>query len=103
MQHILFFTCIFRKFFLKFADLHTSEICGFVIADCAQEFAELWLADCKKNICAPTFDNYIGNVIWLKFQMRCDNMFVICLTHNLSENTEPMYWFSYTFKFTFML
>jgi hypothetical protein len=31
----------FVNFFKKLADLHTSEICGFLIADCAQEFADL--------------------------------------------------------------
>jgi hypothetical protein len=30
---------------LRFADWHTSEICGFAIAELAQEFADLQLAD----------------------------------------------------------
>jgi hypothetical protein len=39
---------------LKFADLHTSEICKFAIADWASELADLWFADLK-NIYSPTF------------------------------------------------
>ncbi len=41
---------------LKFLNSHISEICGFLIANWAQEFADLRFADLK-NICTPTFEN----------------------------------------------
>ncbi len=48
------------KFFkiadLRFADWHTSEICGFAIAELAQEFADLQFADYPKKIACPVLN-----------------------------------------------
>ncbi len=47
------FADVARKFAdWQFPDWHTSEIYGFAIAECAEEFAELRLADFKKRLLA---------------------------------------------------
>ncbi len=40
---------------LRNADRHISEICGFVIAECAHKYADLPFTELQKKICVPTF------------------------------------------------
>jgi hypothetical protein len=63
------FADVARKFAIcQFADWHTSEIYGFAIAECAQEFAELRFADFKKRLLAHLCKSLLqGETYLLRF------------------------------------
>jgi hypothetical protein len=49
------YTAFFLKKFadLRFADWHTSEMCGFAIVECGQEFADLRFEGLQKKFACP--------------------------------------------------